>query len=265
MDERSRHKACGAQHKAGDVGGLEVPETGDERRPDDRAHGLHGKQHAHPVAGSLIAFRRHLGGAPAVGGHRAVRIGPHEQERRPAEELHQPHRPERRRRMGQQLHEARVAALLLRTQTFPLAADLLPLFLLHAVELGILLRVHLLHLGEGEQHAQDEQRGTRVEAPLHRVGHHTLGGGVAQPYPREEDGEQIAEQRAGVAEERLYRVGRGLLLLVHHVAHHHLERLHGHVDAGVEEDEREQPEPHGGIQPQHHVGRREVETAGIGQ
>ena len=47
------------------------------------------------------------------------------------------------------------------------------------------------------------------------------------------------------SQEALDRVGKAFLLFVYHVAHHHFEGLHGHIDGGVEEHQRYQSENHG--------------------
>ena len=132
------------------------------------------------------------------------------------------------------------------------------------MELRVLLGRHFLHAEEGVQHAQDEDGSAAVEAPDDAVRHHALGGGVGNAYPGEEDGEQVAQQGTGVAQEALDAVGGGFLALVYHVSHHHFEGLHGNVDGGIQENEREQAEPHGHVQAQEQPGA-ELQAAGVGQ
>ena len=122
----------------------------------------------------------------------------------------------------------------------------------------ILLRRHLLHLCRCVDDAQDEDGGSDVERIDHRVGHYALCSHVAYAEEREQEREHISHQRAGVAQKALYRVGQGFLLLVHHVAHEHLERLHGHVDARVEKHQRDKTEHHGRAD-------SHAERAGVGQ
>ena len=59
-------------------------------------------------------------------------------------------------------------------------------------------------------------------------------------------------------------ISRTFLLLIDHIAHHHLKRLHRDIDRGVEEHQREQAEPHSGIQSEEQP-LREREIASIGQ
>ena len=133
------------------------------------------------------------------------------------------------------------------------------------MEFRVFCRGHLLHLHESVEHADDEDGGAHIEGCDDARRHLSLGSLVGKPYPGEEDGEEVSEQAAGVAEEALDGVGLCLLLLVHHIAHHHLEGLHRYVDAGIQEDKAEKTEPHGGVEPEEDVCGAEIQAAGIGQ
>ena len=78
---------------------------------------------------------------------------------------------------------------------------------------------------------------------------------VCKANPGEEDGEKVPHQGTGVAKEALDGVGLGFLFLVYHVSNHHLERLHGHIDGGVKENEGEKAEPHSHVEAQEQAGR----------
>ena len=120
--------------------------------------------------------------------------------------------------------------------------------ILNPMEFSIFLRIHLLDFQEGVHDAGNQDGGPAVEAPDHRLGDLSLRSGVGYSDPGEEDREKVADETSGVAKQRLDRIGLGLLLLVHHVTDHHLERLHGHVDGCVKEYEGEKAEPHGTVQ-----------------
>ena len=123
---------------------------------------------------------------------------------------------------------------------------------------GILLRRHLLYFHGSVDDAEYQYGRSDVERVDYRVGDYAFGRNVAYADEREEEREYVSDQRAGVAEETLYGVGEAFLLLVYHVAHEHLEGLHGHVDACVEEHERHEAE--------HHCGRYcHAERACVGQ
>ena len=83
-------------------------------------------------------------------------------------------------------------------------------------------------------------------------------GRVANFKPSEYKREEEPHKATGITEERLDGVGFGLLLFVDHVAHHHLERLHGDVDARVEKHQRDEAKHHGGA-------HCHTETTGVGQ
>ena len=257
MNEVGGDEPYAAQREAEGVDHLTVLEQGDAHRPQHRPDGLHGEEHAHPVGGLLIlkaggvqhdtlhAIHQGLrdGRAEHVRGNASVGVRPHEHEGEPAEELHQPYRPECLGRTHQQAQHA----------------DLLFLLLLRdAVVFGVFLRGHFLHLHRGVDDAEDEDGGADVERPDDRVRYDALRGGVLQAHPGEEEGEEVAHEASGVAQETLDGVGQSLLLFVHHVAHHHLERLHGHINRGVEKHQCEEAEHHGGAD-------AHAETARVGQ
>ena len=124
--------------------------------------------------------------------------------------------------------------------------------------LSIFLRWHFLYLGCRVDDTEDENGRTDIKGIDHGVGDDSQRRLVGDAQQGEEVGEDVARNGTGVAEERLYGVGERLLLLVDHVAHQHLERLHGHVDARVEKHQREQSE--------YHCRRyRHAERPGIGQ
>ena len=130
------------------------------------------------------------------------------------------------------------------------------------MELGILLRRHFLHAQERIEDAKDEDGGPAVERIDDAVGNDAFRRFIGDADPGEEDREQVAHQGARVAQETLDGIGSGLLLLVHHVADHHLEGLHRDVDGGVQEDQGEQAEPHRHVQAQEQPGG-EVQRARI--
>ena len=241
--ERHESEAHGTDDEAQRISRLLVLEAWQSHCPQYRADSLPAEHHANPVACRLVALRRGVGGVPYGVGNGAVGVCPHEHERCPAEELHGTHLPEHRRSVAQQLNPVGFAFVLLR---------------LRLVILGVLLRVPLLHLQCGVDDAEDEYRRTDVERVDYGVGYHALLRLVGYADGCEEIREEVAHDRSGVAQERLYGVGERLLLLVDHVAHEHLERLHRHVDARVEEHQRDEAEHHG-------CAHRHAERAGVGQ
>ena len=241
--ERHEGEAHGTDDEAQRISRLLVLEAWQSHCPQYRADSLPAEHHANPVACRLVTLRRGVGGVPYGVGNGAVGVCPHEHERCPAKELHGTHLPEHRRSVAQQL--------------YPVCLAFLRLWL-SLVILGVLLRVPLLHLHGGVDDAEDEYRCADVERVDYRVGYHALLRLVGYADGCEEIGEEVAHDRSGVAQERLYGVGERLLLLVDHVAHEHLERLHRHVDARVEEHQRDEAEHHG-------CAYSHAERAGVGQ
>ena len=115
-----------------------------------------------------------------------------------------------------------------------------------------------LHLHGGIDHTEDEDEGSNVEGVDDGVWDDAFRSHVADANGCEDEGEEVACQRTCIAEERLDGIGKSLLTLVHHITHHHLEGLHGHVDGGVEEHEREESEGH-------RCTSRHAEGASVGQ
>ena len=172
------------------------------------------------------------GGVVGVAGDGVGGIGPHVEEGGPAEELHEADGPEHLGGLDEQAEHVLAFLLLAGGGGFD------------AVECGILGRVHLLDLGEGVEHAEQQDGRADVEGPCDGGGHLAGGGGVAEEEC-EDDGSDVAHDGAGVAEEALDAVGEALLLFVDHVADEHLEGLHGHVDGGVEQHQGHKAEDDG--------------------
>ena len=84
-----------------------------------------------------------------------------------------------------------------------------------------------------------------------------MGSCIADANPCKDEREEISHQAACIAEKTLDGVGESFLFLIHHVAHHHFEGLHGHIDGGIEEHQRYQTENHG-------CTYRHAEASGIG-
>lgn len=84
-------KADGSDEQTQGIGCLGALELGKHESPAHAAHGLHGKEHTHPVAGVLIGAARGVEGVPHGVANGAASVGPHVEECRPAEELHQSH------------------------------------------------------------------------------------------------------------------------------------------------------------------------------
>ena len=124
--------------------------------------------------------------------------------------------------------------------------------------LSIFLWRHLLDLAGSIEHAQYQDECTDIERPDDRVRNNALRGHIAETDGREDEGEQKAHHGTSITEERLDAVGLGLLFFVDHIAHQHLERLHGHIDAGIEQHQGYQSED----QSRTH---RHTEGTGIGQ
>ena len=85
------------------------------------------------------------------------------------------------------------------------------------------------------EHTEDKDSGTDVERPSYSIWNLTLRSHALNAKPSEDVWEEIAHERTSVAQEALDRVCLGLLLVVNHIADHHLERLHRHIDRGIEE------------------------------
>ena len=229
-------------------------EPGQNHRPEERSDRLNSEADTHPVAGSLESFVRSGSAVPAVavGGYSSVGIGPHIHESRPAEELHETNCPESGRSFLKQGNE-----------TFLLGIGVGFGVGVNTVKLSVLLGIHLLDGSKRIETAEDKDSRSGIERPFNGIRDNTFGSRIGNTDPSKENREDIANQRAGVAEGGLDSIGSTLLLLVDHIADHHLERLHGYINRGVEEHEREKPEPHRGIQAEEgRLGEREVTCIG---
>ena len=193
-------------------------------------HSLYGKEDAHPVASLLESLTGGISSVPHHFCNSSRSIVPHIEHRYPREELHESDLPERGGRILQQRDPVGRFFLLFR----------------YGIVLRIVLRIPLLNLRGGVDHAEDQDSGTYIERPDDRVGNHALICHIADTKEGEEEGEHITHHRSRIAQERLDGIGLSLLCLVDHIAHEHLKRLHRHVDAGVEEHEGYQTEDHGG-------------------
>lgn len=109
---------------------------------------------------------------------------------------------------------------------------------------SIFLWIPFLYLHRCEDDTEDKYGCSDVERIDDRVGYYALRGFIGNAESREEEREYVAYKRTRIAEKRLDGVSERLLLLVHHVADKHLERLHSHVDARVEEHQRDKTEDH---------------------
>mgnify|MGYP000056746179 CR=1 FL=1 len=85
---------------------------------------------------------------------------------------------------------------------------------------------------------------TDIERPDDRIRNHTLLSIILDTEEGKEEWEDISGYRTGIAEETLDRVSLCLLFFIYHIAYQHLERLHRHVDARIEEHQRYQSEEH---------------------
>ena len=101
--------------------------------------------------------------------------------------------------------------------------------------LGIFLRRHFLDLDSRVENAEYQDERANIERPYYRVRNDAFRGDIADADSGEHKGECKTHYGPCIAQERLNAVGLGLLFFVDHVANQHLERLHGHIDAGVKE------------------------------
>lgn len=250
MDEEYGCESSRTEEQAHPICLLKGLELGDHECPEHRSDGFNGKEHAHPVAGSLIFGGLDIGSPPAAVCNGTVGVGPEVEERRPAEELYEADRPECLGRLKQKLHKTGVLL-------FDIFFD--------TVELGIFPRIEFLDLKESKEHAEDEYRGAAIETPFDRIGDDSLGGCIGNTNPREENREKITDKASGIAEETLCAVCLRFLLLAHHIAYHHLEWLHGDIDGSVKEYETEESEPHRGIKSEEYIRLAQIQTSCIGK
>ena len=229
-DERYECKADTTDHQTDGISHLCILELWQQGGPDNRAHGLNGKEDTHPVTCLLEGLTGRIGRVPHHLGDGTGRIVPHIEHGCPAEELHESHLPERRGGILQQGDPIGTLFFLLR----------------NGIIFGIVLRIPLLHFRSGINDTENQDGCTDIERPNNTVGHHTFLCHIADADKCKDEREHKAQHRTGIAEERLDGVGLGLLLLVHHVTYEHLKRLHRHIDTGVEEHQGNQSEHHGG-------------------
>ena len=156
-------------------------------------------------------------------------IGPHVKKRSPTEKLHKTYSPEHLRSMHKQPKHA--------FALFPslFHADF------YAMKFGILRRRHFFYFCESINHTKQQNCRSDIECACDSGRHFSCRGSVAKKNG-EHDGRYVAHDRSGVAQETLYAIGQTFLTLVHHVANKHLEWLHGHVDAGVQEHQHDKTE-----------------------
>ena len=242
MDKRNEQEAKTTQYKTDTISELGIGETRQYGSPHHRTHSLNGIEHTRPVGCLLIGVGGGIDGAPDSLGDGIDYIGPHIEHASPAEELYKSYLPEGGRSILQ--------------QSYPVGADLL--LLSHGVILAVLLRVPLLDLHRGVDDTEDEDGSTDIERPDDRVWHDTLRSHVTQADGCEDEWEEESDDTTRIAQERLDRVGFGLLLLVHHVAHKHLKRLHRHINTCVKQHEGYQAKDEGST-------NSHSERAGIGQ
>lgn len=74
-----------------------------------------------------------------------------------------------------------------------------------------------------------------VERIDDRVGNNTFGSNITDADGGKNKREKISCQTAGITEKTLNGVSQSFLFFIHHIAHHHLEGLHGHIDRGIKE------------------------------
>ena len=97
---------------------------------------------------------------------------------------------------------------------------------------------HFLYFHCGIDYTEYKDGCSDIEGIDNRVGNYTLGSYVADAYPCKDEREKESYQAAGITQETLDRVGKSFLLFVYHVAHHHLEWLHCHIDGCIQEHQR---------------------------
>ncbi len=246
MEEIDGDEPDASEQETEAVDEFAVLEERNDDGPEDGTDGLYGKEDAYPVGCFLVLGGFHVedyacgaiydafdsGCVEGTVGDGAVGVGPHEHEGCPAEELHESDGPEGRWCFQQQLeHVGRVLGICL-------------FFFADGVVLVVEFRWIFLHLCGGVEDAKDEDGCSDVEGIDDGIGDDSFGCRVADADGCEDEWEEITDEAACIAEEGLDAVGESFLLLVDHVADHHLEWLHGHVDGGVEEHEGDESEDH---------------------
>ena len=227
----------------------------DDCSPYNRANGLHRKQDTYPIAcclillgssvenygaGCIYRFRS----AKNISCYRTIGISPHEHKSCPAEELYKTYCPKCLWSLNQQLEHIGILFFLI------VLAD--------SMVLGIKLGRIFLNLSRRIDYTQYKDGGTYIKRVDYRIRNYSFRCYVADSNGSKQEWEDISGQATCIAQETLDGVGQPFLLFVHHIAYHHLERLHGHVDGSVEEHQRHQTKYHGG-------SYRHPETTGIRQ
>ena len=246
VEKQRGNEAHAAQNEAQRISNFAVglgSEPRQHSRPRHRANCLNSKQDSHPVASRLIISGIGVGSAPTSVGNCAIGICPHIHKRRPTEKLHQTNSPERFGGFCQQLEN--------------IWRILFGLFL-DAVVLIVQCGRKLLDFQYCIYDTTNQNRRANIERINHRIRHYAILGGVADANPRKQKREHKTHHAASVAEERLNGIRLGFLLLVHHIADEHFERLHCNIDARIKKHQRQQSK-------HHRRAHRKSKTSRIGQ
>ena len=239
MQERYQGKTHTTDNQTDSVCHLRILKLRENDSPDNTTYRLYGKENAHPVACLLKCFRSRVGRIPYGFSDGSRRIIPEIKETSPAEELNQSHLPEGRWRLAEQSNPT---GLVFRSLSIRILHT--SLFTLRFIILRILLWIPLLHLHRGVDNTENQDSRTDIERPDDRIRNHTLLSIILDTEEGKEEWEDISSYRTGIAEETLDRVSLCLLFFIYHIAYQHLERLHRHVDARIEEHQRYQSEEH---------------------
>ena len=131
------------------------------------------------------------------------------------------------------------------------------LWMLYVVVDGILRRGHFANMCHGIDNTKNQDNGAGIETIDDRMGHFSQRCRIGYPDGGQKEGEKESNKASGIAQKALYGVCLCLLALIYHIAHQHLKGLHGHVDRGVHQHQREEGKRHG-------VGGRYAYITGIG-
>ena len=239
VQEWNESKAHTTNNQADSVCHLRILKLRENDSPDNTTYRLYGKENAHPVACLLECFRSRVSRIPYGFSDGSRRIIPEIKETSPAEELNQSHLPEGRWRLAEQSNPT---GLVFRSLSISILHS--SLFTLRFIILRILLWIPLLHLHRGVDDTENQDSRTDIERPDDRIRNHTLLSIILDTEEGKKEWEDISGYRTGIAEETLDRVSLCLLFFIYHIAYQHLERLHRHVDARIEEHQRYQTEEH---------------------
>ena len=163
MEEQGGYETDATQYEAKGIGLFACLEQRQYHSPD----GLHGEQHAYPVARFLIAGALDVRSAPHRGGNGTVGVGPHVHESGPAEKLYQPYRPKHFGSMLQQGDKVGFFLLFVRRDTM----ELFKLFGRH-------LRALVRRVADPDK-CEDEWE--KIAHQATRIAQETLNG-VGQPF-----------------------------------------------------------------------------------